>query len=104
MSTVKIYNLEGQVIKEQQVSEQRFAVKPLPSLIHDVVIAQQANKRRATAHTKTRGEVSGGGKKPWRQKGTGRARHGSIRSPLWKGGGVTFGPRNDRNYFVKNKS
>ena len=101
MSSIKIYNLEGNVVKEQEVSEQHFSIKPSPSLIHSIVVAQQANKRRSTAHTKTRGEVSGGGKKPWKQKGTGRARHGSIRSPLWKGGGVTFGPRNNRNYSVK---
>jgi large subunit ribosomal protein L4 len=67
-------------------------------LVHQVVVAQMANSRQAIADTKDRGEVRGGGKKPWKQKGTGRARHGSSRSPIWKGGGVTFGPTSDRNF------
>jgi large subunit ribosomal protein L4 len=75
-----------------------FDVEINPDLIHQVVVAQTANRRRVIAHTKGRGEVRGGGKKPWRQKGTGRARHGSIRSPLWKGGGVTFGPTKERTF------
>ena len=72
-----------------------------PVLVKQVFDGEEANKRHPWAHTKTRGEVSGGGKKPWRQKGTGRARHGSTRSPIWKGGGVSHGPRNERNYEVK---
>src|SRR3989344_4461510 len=70
-------------------------------LVHQVIRVLQNNKRRRIAHTKDRGDVRGGGKKPWRQKGTGRARHGSRRSPLWKGGGVTFGPSSERNFKRK---
>jgi large subunit ribosomal protein L4 len=72
--------------------------KVVPSFIHKVAVAVLSNKRKAGAHTKTRGDVAGGGTKPWRQKGTGRARAGSTRSPLWRGGGITFGPRNIRSY------
>lgn len=71
------------------------------SLIKQAILAKQANKRQATSNTKTRAEVSGGGKKPWKQKGTGRARAGSSRSPIWVGGGITFGPRSERNYKTK---
>lgn len=78
-----------------------FGVKIQPSFIHDVVVAQQANARRHTGHTKTKGEVRGGGKKPWKQKGTGRARQGSTRNPHWVGGGVAHGPRAERNFSVK---
>lgn len=78
-----------------------FGVKPKTSVVHQVFVALMANLRRPWAHTKDRGDVRGGGKKPWKQKGTGRARHGSIRSPIWKGGGVTFGPLSVRNYKQK---
>lgn len=72
-----------------------------PALVKQVLVAQQANARRPWAHVKNRGEVAGSGKKPWQQKGTGRARHGSRRSPIWVGGGVSHGPRNDRDYSQK---
>ncbi|OGG91720.1 hypothetical protein A3H03_01655 [Candidatus Kuenenbacteria bacterium RIFCSPLOWO2_12_FULL_42_13] len=91
----------GEVVKEVKLNPTVFEVKINEPLIHQVAVAQLANARVAIAHTKNKGEVRGGGKKPWRQKGTGRARHGSIRSPLWKGGGVTFGPRNTRNFSQK---
>jgi len=93
-----LYNSEGKVIDEINLPKEIFEVKFNADLVHQIAVSQMANKRQITAHTKNRGEVRGGGKKPWRQKGTGRARHGSSRSPIWKGGGVTFGPRNDKIY------
>jgi large subunit ribosomal protein L4 len=95
---VPVYNQEGKEIKKIDIKDEIFNVEFNKDLVHQVVVSQMSNKRQSNAHTKDRSEVSGGGKKPWRQKGTGRARHGSIRSPLWKGGGITFGPRNDKNY------
>ncbi len=98
---VSIYDTEGKVTGERELNAKVFGVTINPSLIHEVVTAQQTNARESIAHTKTRAEVRGGGKKPWKQKHTGRARHGSTRSPIWKGGGVTFGPRNTRVWTVK---
>lgn len=97
----QVHNQTGEVVKEIKLNPAIFEVKINEPLIHQVAVAQMSNARVAIAHTKNKGEVRGGGKKPWRQKGTGRARHGSIRSPLWKGGGVTFGPRNTRNFSQK---
>lgn len=98
---VKTFDQTGKELAQTRLPAEVFGVGINPDLVHQVALAQMANRRRIVAHTKSRGEVSGGGKKPWRQKGTGRARHGSIRSPLWAGGGVTFGPRKDKTYFKK---
>jgi len=98
---IAVYNQEGNKIKEQELNPVIFDTKIKPEVIHQVVVAQMANARQVLAHTKTRGEVRGGGKKPWKQKGTGRARAGTIRSPLWKGGGVVFGPLKNRNFCQK---
>jgi large subunit ribosomal protein L4 len=95
---VNTYNQKGEKIGQTKLPKEIFEKDFKPDLIHQVVVSMQSNKRQGTAHTKNKGEVRGGGRKPWRQKGTGRARHGSSRSPIWKGGGVTFGPRNERNY------
>ncbi|MCC7522646.1 50S ribosomal protein L4 [Candidatus Uhrbacteria bacterium] len=101
MPKISLYNTTGKAVGEMELSDAIFGVKPNPALVHEAVIAQRANKRRSVAHTKTKGEVSGGGKKPWKQKGTGRARQGSTRNPQWIGGGVAFGPRSERNFSVK---
>lgn len=98
--TIDIYNQLGEVIGKADLPSGIFGLKINPDLMHQVVTAQTANARQVLAHTKDRSEVSGGGKKPWRQKGTGRARHGSNRSPLWRHGGVTFGPSKNRNFSV----
>jgi large subunit ribosomal protein L4 len=98
---VKTYNLEGKEAGETDLPDGIFGVELNPDLVHQVMVAQEGNRRQVSAHTKTRGEVSGGGKKPWAQKHTGRARPGSTRSPIWVGGGVSHGPRSDRNYTKK---
>ncbi len=96
-----VYNLNNEVVGSVDLPDTVFGVRYNAALVKQVIDAQLANRRSPWAHTKTRGEVSGGGKKPWRQKGTGRARHGSTRSPIWVGGGVAHGPRNDRDYSQK---
>lgn len=100
MPKVAVYNMDGQQVGELELNDEIFGVDVNESLIHQAVVRHLANQRQGTVATKTRTEVSGGGRKPWRQKGTGRARHGSIRSPIWVGGGVTFGPQ-PRDYRQK---
>ncbi len=100
MPTVKVINFKGEIIGEETLSDSVFAAPVHVPAMHQVVVAQQANARQGTHSTKTRGEVRGGGRKPWRQKHTGRARHGSRRSPIWVGGGITHGPH-PRDYYQK---
>lgn len=89
----KIINMKGAEVGSLKLPEKVFGVKPQPTLLHEVTTIHLCNQRQGDANTKTRAEVSGGGKKPWKQKGTGRARHGSNRSPIWRHGGVAWGPR-----------
>lgn len=98
MAKANVYNLNGEIAREVELDPALFSVKAKPALIQLAVEAQMAAGRQVLAHAKGRGEVRGGGRKPWKQKGTGRARHGSIRSPIWVGGGVTFGPTKERNF------
>jgi large subunit ribosomal protein L4 len=93
MALVDIYNVNKEKVGEVDLKEDIFGVEVKPYLLHEVVVWQRACRRKGTASTKTRGEVAGGGHKPWRQKGTGRARVGSNRSPVWRGGGTVFGPK-----------
>ncbi len=96
-----VYDNKGKKQADMDVQDAIFGVKPKKGVIHRVYVALESNAREPWAHSKDKSEVRGGGRKPWKQKGTGRARHGSIRSPIWKGGGVTFGPLNIRNYTKK---
>ncbi len=98
---ITVYNQEGKEISQTLLPKEIFEVPVSPNLVHQVAVSQMANRRKIIAHAKDRSEVRGGGKKPWRQKGTGRARHGSIRSPIWRGGGVTFGPTKKRVFKKK---
>ena len=96
-----VYNLKGEKIKDIELSDSVFGLPANDALLHQVYVSQYANRRQVVAHTKDRAERAGSGRKPWRQKGTGRARVGSVRSPIWRKGGVIFGPTKDRN-FKKN--
>ncbi len=100
MANVSVYNMEGKEVGTVELNDAVFGVKVNEHLVHMAVLQQLANKRQGTQKAKTRGEVSGGGRKPWRQKGTGHARQGSTRSPQWKGGGVVFAPV-PRDYSFK---
>ena len=104
MPKVAVYNMKGEEVDNVDLNEKIFCGQVNKSRLHQVVLMYQANKRSGTASTKTRSQVRGGGRKPWRQKGTGRARAGSIRSPLWRKGGVTFGPQpRDYSYRLPQK-
>jgi large subunit ribosomal protein L4 len=104
MPTVEVYDANKQKVGEIELSEAVFGAEIKPYLLHEVVVWQLASRRQGNACTKSRHEVRGGGKKPWRQKGTGRARSGSRRSPLWRGGGVAFGPKpRDYSYTLPKK-
>ncbi len=98
---ISVYNQKAEVTGEIELNEKIFGIKPTLHLLAEAVRIQASNARKGLANTKTRGEVSGGGKKPWKQKGTGRARVGSTRSPIWRHGGITFGPTSDRNWSLK---
>ena len=99
--TAPVYDAKGKEVRKIDLPAEFFGARFNESLVHQVVVSMEANARVTLAHVKDRGDVRGGGKKPWKQKGTGRARHGSRRSPIWVGGGVTHGPTNERNFSKK---
>ncbi|EKE07622.1 MAG: hypothetical protein ACD_18C00026G0007 [uncultured bacterium] len=101
MTKVAMYNSKAEQVKDFELNDVVFATPINKEVVHQVFTAMRANARQPWADTKDRSEVSGGGRKPWKQKGTGRARHGSNRSPIWSGGGITFGPLSTRNYKQK---
>jgi len=105
MPTAALYNMQGEQVGDIELDPSVFGQEVNHHLLHEAVTMYLANQRVGTANTKTRAEVRGGGRKPWRQKGTGRARHGTIRSPIWRGGGITFGPKpRDFSYSMPKKA
>lgn len=104
MPGVSVFNVEGKEVGQIQLNDAVFGIEPNESVVHEAVVMQLASMRRGTSSTKHRGEVRGGGRKPWKQKGTGRARVGTIRSPLWRGGSIIFGPKpRDYSYSIPKK-
>ncbi len=104
MPKIDVYNVEGKKVSDIELADSVFGIKPNEKIVHSVLVNYLANQRQGTANTKTRAEVSGGGRKPWRQKGTGRARQGSIRAPQWFKGGIALGPKpRDYSYTLNKK-
>ena len=101
MSKVALLNIKGEKLKDIDLEDKVWGIEPNDSVIYDAIVLARAAERQGSHNTKTKAEVRGGGRKPWRQKGTGNARQGSIRSPQWKGGGIVFGPTPERNYTKK---
>ena len=103
MPSIDVYNIEGKKVKQVELKEEIFGIEPNENIVHAVLVNYLANQRQGTQSTKTRAEVRGGGKKPWRQKGTGRARQGSIRAPQWIKGGIALGPKPRSYKYTVNK-
>ena len=103
MPKIDVYDIEGKKVKEVELAENVFGIEPNEAIVHSVLVNFLANQRQGTQSTKTRSEVRGGGRKPWRQKGTGRARQGSIRAPQWIKGGIALGPKPRSYYYTVNK-
>ena len=104
MPKIDVYNIEGKKVSDLELNESVFGIEPNEKIVHSVLVNYLANQRQGTANTKTRAEVAGGGRKPWRQKGTGRARQGSIRAPQWIKGGIALGPKpRDYSYKINKK-
>ncbi len=101
MSKIEMLNQNGEKVKEIKLNDTIFGIEPNDSVLHNAIVLNMANARQSSASTKTRSEVRGGGRKPWRQKGTGNARQGSIRATQWRGGGIVFGPTPNKNYTKK---
>ena len=101
MANINVLNLNGDKVKDRKLKDNIWGIEPNDAVLHNAIVLNMANSRQATASTKTRSEVSGGGRKPWRQKGTGNARQGSIRATQWRGGGIVFGPNPNKNYTKK---